>query len=116
MIHVDRCRRRAHARGRDARARPDASTRDRRRSDRRRGRRARRQAAPREKTTVDPAVGLEIHARLGDTLARGAPLATIHYRDEATRDAAIAQVAAAFHLTDPASPYTPPPMIHEVLR
>ncbi len=39
---------------------------------------------------IDPAVGFRVHARLGQRVSRGEPLATIHYNDEA----ALAQVEA----------------------
>lgn len=47
---------------------------------------------------IDPAVGLELHARVGDRVERGAPLATVHARSDADARAAEAAVLAATRL------------------
>ncbi len=49
---------------------------------------------------VDHAVGIVLDARPGEAVTAGAPLATIHARDEASADAAAAEVAAAYAIGD----------------
>ncbi|MDX2193752.1 MAG: thymidine phosphorylase [Gemmatimonadales bacterium] len=49
---------------------------------------------------IDPAVGIELRARPGDTLARGDLLATIHARTPADAEAAEAAVRAAIRYGD----------------
>jgi pyrimidine-nucleoside phosphorylase len=52
--------------------------------------------------TIDHAVGIVCHAKRGDRVAAGDTLATIHARDEAAAEAAVAEVEAAFELGDTA--------------
>jgi thymidine phosphorylase len=49
---------------------------------------------------VDHAVGIVLRARPGDAVEAGAPLATVHARDEQTAAAAASDVAAAFAIGD----------------
>ncbi|MDF1504188.1 thymidine phosphorylase [Roseisolibacter sp. H3M3-2] len=56
---------------------------------------------------VDPAVGFVITARPGDRVAAGAPLATIHARDEAGVEAGRAALEAAVRIADEAPPPLP---------
>ncbi len=51
-----------------------------------------------ESDTVDPAVGLSRVVRLGESIARGAPLALIHAAREEAADAAEAAVRAAISI------------------
>ena len=37
----------------------------------------------RKEDSVDPAVGIVLHKKVGDAVAAGEPLATIHYNSEA---------------------------------
>ena len=55
----------------------------------------------RAEDAVDPRVGLEIHARLGDTIAAGQPLVTLHH-DTKGLDAALAFLGAAYVVDDEA--------------
>jgi len=48
---------------------------------------------------MDPAVGIVLHARIGDRVARGQPLADIHARSTADADAAAAMLRAAFRFS-----------------
>ncbi len=83
----------------------------------------------RKEDAIDPAVGLVMHAELGDALEKGAPLLTIYANDEG-------RLAAARHLLaggegsassnshdSTGSPFTigetraePPPLIHETIK
>ena len=51
----------------------------------------------RAEDTIDPAVGIEILAKPGDPIARGAPLARLHARAPSPRIAS--RVLAAFRVT-----------------
>ncbi|EKE44767.1 thymidine phosphorylase [Oceaniovalibus guishaninsula JLT2003] len=59
---------------------------------------------------IDPAVGLDRIARLGDRVEAGAPLARIHAADADAADRAAAAVLAAIHVGDARAV---PPLIHE---
>ncbi len=61
---------------------------------------------------VDLGVGVTLAAKVGDPVAAGAPLLTIHHRGGRGLDAARAALADAVRIDDAASP---PPLIHEVL-
>jgi pyrimidine-nucleoside phosphorylase len=50
----------------------------------------------RAEDSIDPAVGIEVHARVGDRLVAGDPLATLHVRKKSPRFAKAALLA--FHL------------------
>ena len=54
---------------------------------------------PRKKEDhIDPAVGLEFHARLGERVERGQPLVTIHYNADAKLAEAGALIAASYKI------------------
>lgn len=56
---------------------------------------------------IDPAVGLEFHKRLGDRVARGEPLVTIHYNPDARLAEARAMLEAAYVVAEKAEPAKP---------
>ncbi|MBV1707251.1 MAG: thymidine phosphorylase [Hyphomicrobiales bacterium] len=58
---------------------------------------------------IDPAVGLSDLALPGQFIARGAPLAVVHARDQASGAAAVAGVLQAYRLSDKAA--AAPPLI-----
>lgn len=60
---------------------------------------------------VDPAVGFEMHARVGDRVERGQPLLTLHTRTEAGYEALEARALAAVRLSD--APVEPLSLIAE---
>ncbi|MDX6377377.1 MAG: pyrimidine-nucleoside phosphorylase, partial [Gaiellaceae bacterium] len=62
---------------------------------------------------VDHAVGIVLRARPGDAVEAGAPLATVHARDEQTAAAAASDVAAAFAIGD--APVTVPDVLLETI-
>jgi thymidine phosphorylase len=53
---------------------------------------------------IDHAVGVVCRAKRGDRVAHGDLLAEIHARDDASADAAVAEVDAAYELADEAPP------------
>ena len=52
----------------------------------------------RQEDAVDPAVGITLHAKQGDPVARGEPLCTLWYNDRARLDRALVHLEAAFVL------------------
>jgi pyrimidine-nucleoside phosphorylase len=70
----------------------------------------------RKEDVVDPAVGLTLHVRLGDRLAKGQPLATVHFRTDPTHRAAAELLTSAFRISPGSPDYTPPPLVHALLR
>lgn len=61
---------------------------------------------------VDPAVGVWLHAEVGDVVEAGQALATVHARDPRAAERAVAELEAAIELGDQAAP---PPLIHAVI-
>jgi pyrimidine-nucleoside phosphorylase len=49
---------------------------------------------------VDPAVGIIMHRKLGDSVAAGEPLCTIHYNSEARADEAAKLLQKSFRIAD----------------
>jgi pyrimidine-nucleoside phosphorylase len=64
--------------------------------------------------TIDPAVGLEFHKRIGDAVKRGEPLCTLHYNAATRLDEARRLVETAYRI-EPEKPKTIPPLIHRVI-
>ena len=63
---------------------------------------------------IDHAVGLVLHAKVGDRVETGAPLFTIHAnRDNETTAAALQRASRAYGWSD--EPVDPPPLIHETI-
>ncbi len=60
---------------------------------------------------IDPAVGVEIHAKIGDGVSEGETVATLHVRDAALADRAMQLVRGAYRIVD--APVDPPTLIHE---
>ncbi|HEX6037861.1 thymidine phosphorylase [Longimicrobium sp.] len=63
---------------------------------------------------VDPAVGVEVLARIGDRVTAGQPLATVHARTDEAADAAFARLRAAFRLSPESVPAADEPF--EIVR
>ena len=59
---------------------------------------------------VDPAVGLEVLARVGDAVEEGEPIAVIHARSEESAASAGARLAEACRVS-PRPPEDPPPLV-----
>jgi len=64
--------------------------------------------------TIDPAVGLEFHKRIGDAVEVGEPLCTLHYNAEARLDEARRLVETAYQIA-PEKPKMIPPLIHRLI-
>jgi pyrimidine-nucleoside phosphorylase len=68
----------------------------------------------RKEDSVDPAVGIVLHKKVGDRVAAGEPVATIYYNAEATATRARQLIEASYVVTD-AAPSTKRPLIHRVI-
>ena len=68
----------------------------------------------RKEDSVDPAVGVVLHKKVGDRVAAGEPIATIHYNAEAQAARARQLMEASCAIEDTA-PSTKRPLIHRVI-
>jgi pyrimidine-nucleoside phosphorylase len=64
--------------------------------------------------SIDHAVGLEFHARIGDRVEKGQPLVTIHYNSSAKLAEAKELIASSFQIGESA-PLEKRPLIRRVL-
>ena len=64
---------------------------------------------------VDPAVGLVLHKKVGDEVAAGEPLCTVHYNSDQRLDEALAMLRVGYHVA-PVAPETPRTLIHQVIE
>jgi pyrimidine-nucleoside phosphorylase len=64
--------------------------------------------------TIDHAVGLEFHKRIGDHVKKGEPLATIHYNSDAKLAEAKSLIAGNYQIGDVA-PSKPRPLVRRIL-
>jgi pyrimidine-nucleoside phosphorylase len=69
----------------------------------------------RKEDSVDPAVGIVLHKKVGDRVAGGEPLATIYYNSEAQAARARQLIESNCVVTDEA-PSTRRPLIHRVIQ
>ena len=69
----------------------------------------------RKEDSVDPAVGIVLHKKVGDRVAAGEPLATIYYNSEAQAPRARQLIEASCLVTDEA-PSTRRPLVHRVIQ
>lgn len=67
----------------------------------------------RKTDTIDHATGIVCLAKVGDAVNAGAPLAEVHARDEASLEAAIAEVTPCYRLVD--GHVRPPALVLEVM-
>ena len=63
---------------------------------------------------IDPRVGVVLHKKLGDTVAEGESLATIHASDEKSAAEAARQLLDCYELCD--GEVVRPPFIRKILR
>jgi pyrimidine-nucleoside phosphorylase len=63
---------------------------------------------------IDPAVGLEFHKRIGDSVQRGEPLCTLHYNSEARLEEARLLVETGYSISME-KPHFIPPLIRRVI-
>jgi pyrimidine-nucleoside phosphorylase/thymidine phosphorylase len=68
----------------------------------------------RKEDSVDPAVGIVLHKKVGDRVAPGETLATIHYNAETRAERARQLIEASCTITD-AAPSAKRPLIHRVI-
>jgi thymidine phosphorylase len=64
---------------------------------------------------VDPAVGLVLHKKIGDAVAEGESICTIHYNSDARLGEAVAMLEKAYHITNSAR-FVPQPLVHRVIE
>ena len=62
---------------------------------------------------IDPAVGIVMHAKIGDRLEIGMPIGEIHARDEVAAQEAARRTLGALMLTE--RPVEPPPLVYSWL-
>jgi len=65
--------------------------------------------------TIDPAVGLTLHKKVGDMVRSNETLCTIHYNDDRNLGEARQMLENAFTVADHL-PQTPRPLIHKIIR
>jgi pyrimidine-nucleoside phosphorylase/thymidine phosphorylase len=63
---------------------------------------------------IDPAVGIVLHKKVGDAVAKDEPLATVHVNDERRLADAVSMIGTAIRVGDAARP--PGPLVREVIR
>jgi len=68
----------------------------------------------RKEDSVDPAVGIVLHKKVGDAVSAGEPLATIHYNAEAPAARARQLLESSFQIADSPAPEKRP-LIHRVI-
>ena len=62
---------------------------------------------------IDPAVGIQLIRKVGDTAEEGATLAVLHVNDEANLERACCMVENAYTIDETGAEHTPPPLIVE---
>jgi pyrimidine-nucleoside phosphorylase len=68
----------------------------------------------RKEDAVDPAVGIVLHKKVGDRVARGEPLATIHYNDDPRAERAKRLITESCQISDTA-PTSTRPLVHRAI-
>jgi len=68
----------------------------------------------RKEDSVDPAVGIVLHKKVGDKVSTGEPLATIYYNAEIRADRAKKLLEESYRISD-SSPNEKSPLIHRVI-
>jgi pyrimidine-nucleoside phosphorylase len=68
----------------------------------------------RKEDSVDPAVGIVLHKKIGDAVSTGELLATIHYNAEARAQRACELLEESYQIAD--SPVEKRPLIHRIIR
>ena len=69
----------------------------------------------RKEDSVDPAVGIVLHKKVGDRVARGEPLASIYYNAESRLQRARQMIEESCEISD-APPSTKRPLIHRIIE
>ena len=68
----------------------------------------------RKEDSVDPAVGIVLHKKVGDRVNIGEPIATIHYNDESRGERARQLISESCQIREIAPERRP--LIHKVIR
>ena len=68
----------------------------------------------RKEDSVDPAVGIVLHKKVGDSVSAGEPLATIYYNHQGRAEQARKLIVASYQITDSA-PKIKRPLVHRVI-
>jgi pyrimidine-nucleoside phosphorylase len=68
----------------------------------------------RKEDSVDPAVGIVLHKKVGDRVNAGEPLATIHYNAETRAVRARQMISESYQIAE-APPQTKRPLVHRVI-
>jgi pyrimidine-nucleoside phosphorylase len=63
--------------------------------------------------SIDPAVGIVLHKKLGDRVSAGKPLCTLHYNSESRATQAKQLIAQSYSVSD--APPSPRPLVHRVI-
>ncbi|MDD5646667.1 MAG: hypothetical protein PHW86_05815, partial [Candidatus Bipolaricaulis sp.] len=63
--------------------------------------------------TIDPAVGVELRKKVGESVEQGAPLTVLHVNREDHVAEAERMVAGAYTIDPSGAPHEPPPLIVE---
>lgn len=69
----------------------------------------------RKEDSVDPAVGIILHKKVGDRVNAGEALATIHYNAETRGERAVQMISESYEITE-APPQAKRPLVHRVIR
>lgn len=69
----------------------------------------------RKEDSVDPAVGIILHKKVGDRVGAGEPIATIHYNSQARAEQAKRMIEASCEITNE-PPTAKRPLIHKVIE
>jgi pyrimidine-nucleoside phosphorylase len=64
-------------------------------------------------SAIDPAVGMQVHKKLGDFAAKGEAVCTVYYNEEARAQAAISMLSESYSLSQ--SRVEPPSLIRKVI-
>jgi thymidine phosphorylase len=65
--------------------------------------------------SVDPAVGIVLHHKVGDQVAAGEPLCTVHFNSDA-KAASAAQLLLESYKIGETPPAKKPPLVHRIIR
>jgi pyrimidine-nucleoside phosphorylase len=68
----------------------------------------------RKEDSVDPAVGIVLHKKVGNSLRKGQPICTVHYNDEKKFKDAQAMILKAYEV-DHVAPAHSRPLVHKVI-
>ncbi len=68
----------------------------------------------RKEDSIDPAVGLVVHRKIGDAVASDEPLCTLHYNSDARLDEARRLIEQSYSI-EPRAPSARGPLVHRVI-